>query len=118
MKGKVLAEILAAHADGLNEGRDERGACLTLFPEYDEDLKPLLDIAEMLKEELGPVEPSPAFRRALHRELMHRARQRATMTPQRKGLSRLVLGMTALFSVLAGLAYLLRMRIRHHPSSA
>jgi len=70
MGGKVLAEILAAHAGQLKKGQGKGSDYLVMFPEYQEKLKPLLETAEKVKQVLEPVEPAPAFCRSLHDDLL------------------------------------------------
>jgi len=84
MGEKVLAEILAAHADQLNRGRGQGSDYLAMFPDYQEELKPLLETAEKVKEALALVEqPAPAFCQSLHGDLLAAGqRRRAESAPQ------------------------------------
>ena len=50
MEERVLAEILAAHADQLKKGQGKGNDYLAMFPDYQEELEPLLGIAEKVKE--------------------------------------------------------------------
>ena len=83
MEEKLLAEILAAHASGLNEGRNRKGAFLSLFPAYRDQLEPLLGLAERAKDLLVPRKPSAAFRRALGQDLVAAARQMVAQEARR-----------------------------------
>jgi hypothetical protein len=83
MSERILTEILAAHADHLARGEDREEDYLTLFAEYRKDLAPLLGIARQVKEVLAQVQPSEAFRRRLHNELVAAARQRLAVDPRR-----------------------------------
>jgi len=76
MEEKVLAEILAAHADQLKKGQGKGSDYLVMFPEYQEKLEPLLEIAEKVKEVLVPVEPTPAFCQSLHDDLLAAGQRR------------------------------------------
>ena len=84
MGEKVLAEILAAHADQLNSGRGQGSDYVAMFPDYQEELKPLLETAEKVKEALALVEqPAPAFCQSLHGDLLAAGqRRRAESAPQ------------------------------------
>ena len=83
MSERVLTEILAAHADHLARGEDREEEYLTLFAEYRNELAPLLGIARQVKEVLAQVQPSEAFRRRLHNDLVATARQRLAAGPRR-----------------------------------
>jgi len=76
MEERVLAEILAAHADQLKKGQEKGNDYLLMFPDYQEELKPLLETAEKVKEVLEPVEPAPAFCRSLHDDLLAAGQRR------------------------------------------
>jgi hypothetical protein len=70
MEDKVLAEILAAHADQLKKGQGKGNDYLVMFPDYQEKLKPLLETAEKVKQVLAPVDPVPAFCQSLYDDLL------------------------------------------------
>ena len=116
MKEKVLAEILAAHADQLKKGQGKGSDYLVMFPEYQEKLEPLLEIAEKVKEVLEPVEPAPAFCQSLHEDLLAAARRKlAGEVPQlaRSHGRQILIRAAALgsaVSVVGALAYLIRSR--------
>jgi len=83
---RMLTEILAAHADHLVRGEAKEAQYLTLFPDYREELAPLLELAQQVRETLAPrgaglasVHPSEAFRRRLRQELLTTARQRVAV---------------------------------------
>ncbi|HIC94073.1 MAG TPA: hypothetical protein EYP09_07475 [Anaerolineae bacterium] len=119
MDDKVLIEILASHADQLIKGR-RRGDYLAVFPDRREELEPLLAVAEKVKEALVPVEPAPAFRRRLRKDLLAAAHQRLARQPADRGFALgsrrgLLLGAAALgsaVSVVGVIAYLVRSRAK------
>lgn len=116
MEDKVLVEIVSAHADQLREGRGKEGDYLAMFPDYREELKSLLETAEKVKEVLEPVEPAPAFRQSLHRDLLAAGRWRlAREVPQlaKSHRKQILIGAAAVGSVvsLAGaIAYFIHSR--------
>lgn len=82
MQEQIVTEILAAHADKLVEGDDEREAYARLFAHEDEDLAALMALAVRIRRAMRPVRPFPQFRDELRRELLVAARQRP-VTAQR-----------------------------------
>lgn len=70
MDKKMLKEILAAHADQLVRGTAKGADYLDLLPERDEDLAPLLDVAERIQSALKPIAPPNHFEEELKRELL------------------------------------------------
>ncbi|MBS1254028.1 MAG: hypothetical protein MAG451_03084 [Anaerolineales bacterium] len=66
MNDELLLEVLAAHADHLNEAEDHTQIYLDMFPENRETLLPLFELACELEVILAPVEAPPAFRDQLH----------------------------------------------------
>ena len=77
MDKKVLQEILAAHADQLVQGKASSKDYLTLLPETDEDLAPLLNVAEWVQSTLRPITPTNhQFESNLKQELLATAQQR------------------------------------------
>jgi len=64
----MLKEILAAHADQLLKGKATGEDYLDLLPESDEELGPLLDVAERVQSTIKPI--SPANKEELKRELL------------------------------------------------
>lgn len=73
MKDELLIEVLAAHADHLNEGGDHTQTYLAMFPEDRETLAPLLELATQLKAVLAPARMPPSFRAQLHVALIQAA---------------------------------------------
>lgn len=64
----MLKEILAAHADQLLKGNATGEDYLELLPESDEELAPLLDVAERVQLTIKSI--SPANKEELKRELL------------------------------------------------
>ncbi len=126
MEEKVLAEILAAHADQLKKGQGKGSDYLAMFPDYREELRPLLETAEKVKEVLEPVEPAPAFCQSLYEDLLAAGRRRLTEgVPQlaRSYRKQVLIGAAALgsaVSVVGAIAYLIRSRAiaKAQPASA
>ncbi len=116
MEERVLAEILAAHADQLKKGQGKGNDYLAMFPEYQEKLKPLLETAEKVKKALVPVEPVPAFCQSLYDDLLAAGERRlAEGVPQlaRSPGLRILIRAAALgsaVSVAGAIAYFLRSR--------
>jgi len=116
MEDKVLAEILAAHADQLRKGQEKGSDYLAMFPDYQEKLKPLLETAEKIKGVLEPVEPTPAFCQSLHEDLLTAGRRRlAEGVPPlaRSHGKQILIGAAALGSavyVAGAIAYFVRSR--------
>jgi hypothetical protein len=82
MERNVASEILAAHADRLNQGEDASEEYIRLLPEA-EELAHLMALAARVKTALAPVAPVPRFREELRRDLLAAARQRevGSLTP-------------------------------------
>jgi len=124
MEEKVLAEILAAHADQLKKGQGKGSDYLVMFPEYQEKLEPLLETAEKVKEVLVPVEPTPAFCQSLHDDLLAAGQRRlAGGVPQlarSHGRQILIRAATlgSAVSVAGAIAYLIRSRAAAETQSA
>lgn len=78
MTDELLTEVLAAHADHLNEGGDNTEMYLLMFPAMRDELAPLLYLAEQLKYRLAPVQARPAFVEALGANLRKVAQDRLT----------------------------------------
>ena len=87
MPDHVVVEVLAAHADNLagNEANSEE--YLDLFPTYQEELGPLLRIADRVKAALSPVVVSSEFEASLKQDLLEAALQRAEEREHRKQVS-------------------------------
>lgn len=107
MDSRLLKEVLAAHADQMVKGNRPSQDLLDLFSE-DEELAPLLDVAERVKSTLKATRPSSTFEDSLRRDLMAAAHlRRAGGYPTRRKLhhdlrfSSLALALLALvFSIL------------------
>ena len=116
MEDKVLAEILAAHANQLKRGQGKGSDYLAMFPDCRETLKPLLETAEKVKEVLGPVEPAPAFCQSLYKDLLAAGQRRLVgEVPQlarshRKQILIRAAALGSAVSVAGALAYLIRSR--------
>jgi hypothetical protein len=79
MKTKDLIELLADHADALNQGRDTTAALLNHYGHDTPELATLLSLARSLKTAMEPVAPAAAFKANLY----HQLRQgHLTPTPQ------------------------------------
>jgi hypothetical protein len=77
MSDNVVVEVLAAHADQLAGHGAGSEDYLNLFPTYQAELAPLLQIAERVKTVLVPVIPATAFQAGLQQDLMAAAIKRA-----------------------------------------
>lgn len=116
MEDKVLIEIVAAHADQLRDGRAKISDYLAMFPDYREKLKPLLEIAEKVKQVLEPAEPAVAFCQSLHEGLIAAGRRKWAEGAPRLAKSyrkQFLIGAAALgsvVSVVGALAYLIHSR--------
>ena len=76
MNKKLLKEILAAHADQLVNGTATQKDYLKLIPDRDEELAPLMDVAERVQSTLRPITPSLGFEEELKRQLLTTAHLR------------------------------------------
>jgi hypothetical protein len=76
MNRKLLKEILAAHADQLATGEANNQEYSEHFHHPEEELAPLLDVAERVKVTLQPVRPTHDFESELKRELLTTAHLR------------------------------------------
>jgi hypothetical protein len=119
MNSKWVREILAYHADHLNNHHRQTPAALT----WNTQVQGLLDLAEQLHGILLPVEPDANFRRRLGGELILEAQRRQASFGQaepessvfqqhRKGI---LIGAAAVGSVasLAGVVIAFVLRYRH-----
>jgi hypothetical protein len=124
MGEKVLAEILAAHADQLTKGQGKVSDYLAMFPDYWEELSPLLETAEKVKQVLEPVEPAPAFCQSLREDLLAAGQRRlAEGVPQlaRSHGRQIIIRAAALgsaVSVAGAIAYFIRSRATAETQSA
>lgn len=94
-----VRELLQAHAERLNE----QSGTVQQIPMTDKErnhLDPLYRLAERLHHNMQPVQPSPAFVRRLHQEVLEGAESRIALT---KRLRRTVLfaaaGLGSLLSI-------------------
>ncbi len=117
MNKKLLKEILAAHADHLVTGRAKGKDYLNLLADSEEELAPLLDVAERVKSTLKPIKPARKFEKELKRELLTTAHLRRAegYTPPNPSRDLLILAVIlGFFMSLAGV--LLALRWRHQTS--
>ena len=114
MEDKMLAEILSAHANLLKREQGKGSDYLAMFPDYQDELRPLLETAERVKNVLRPVEPSPEFCQSLYDDLLaaaHRRLEEGAPELAKSPRKRILIGAAAVGSVvsLAGaLAYVVR----------
>ncbi len=88
MQDKMIAEVLAAHADYLIDNEAASGEeYLGLFPAYRAELTSLLRIAERVRAALAPVTPSPAFESGLKQDLLVAAIRRAAERSDERSVS-------------------------------
>lgn len=98
MNKRRMAEVLAAHAEGLTGGAQVMQRLNVTAGERDR-LFPLFQLAERLQQNMQPVQPSAAFVRSLGRELVDNARHQIALT---KRLRRTVMiGAAALGSLVS-----------------
>jgi len=90
MKNRLLAEILSAHADQLNKERKRGRVYLAMFPDLRNQLKPLLTLAERVKEVLVPVEPSSSFLKDLGKGLITAAYKERIQVVRRRMRKRFI----------------------------
>ncbi|MBI4789168.1 MAG: hypothetical protein HY782_19220 [Chloroflexi bacterium] len=118
----IVTEILAAHADQLNMGKPvAAGDFLAAFPNRQDDLVPLLDIASRVKRTLKPVKPEPAFRARLRDGLLMAAhhQQAHQILVEKRAEPRLgwLLGAAALGSAAGLIAVVWHARSQGHKAS-
>jgi hypothetical protein len=77
MREAMIASVLTAHADYLISIKTWDEDQMKRLPTHQDELAPLLGIAERLNETLKPVTPAPAFKTRLRQELLASAAQRA-----------------------------------------
>lgn len=110
MKEIELADLLAAQAEALVSGTDEK-RWLSDYDSYQlEAAKPLMDVARLLERVLVPVATPAAFKTQLRQALASGAQGSVTVSDQRR--PRVWLGAAALGSILslAGLLFFWRRR--------
>lgn len=115
MNERLLAEILAAHADALSRGEDDAEELLARYPaEERKRLESLLGMARLLRSALVPVEPSASFIRELGETLSQRALDRGRSIARRTQQTMLLV-MAALgwaISMVGLIAFIMRRRTR------
>jgi hypothetical protein len=113
MDARVEREILAAHADRLNQGLRGTAAYPQMTSKQRHVLAPLLYLAEILAEALVLVEPSPSFVQKLGQELALAA-TRSQLSLLERYRKAILVGAATLGSALSVvglvLLYLLRQR--------
>lgn len=117
MEDRFLTEILASHADQMNEGaKVERDVYLAMFPRYRDDLAPLLALAERVKGILVPMTPPEIFRDELRQGLLAAAGQRVVpkaFQPAQDHRREIIIGAAALGSLVSlasVIAFIIRSR--------
>jgi hypothetical protein len=113
MNPKILKEILSVHADQLVKGKAQREEYLGLVPEREEELAPLLNIAERVKSTLKPMTLANSFEEQLKRDLLAAAylHREQGYRPPDPGRDLLILaGIMAFVISLASLLVALRLR--------
>lgn len=76
MDKRLLKEILAAHADRLVKGQATGKDYLQLLSEPDDELAPLLNMAEQVQSTLKPITPANNFEQQLKQDLLKTAHLR------------------------------------------
>lgn len=76
MDRKTLKELLAAHADQLLNGQAGSGDYSGLLRDPDQELAPLLSVAERIESTLKPISPTSEFEQELKRQLLTTAHLR------------------------------------------
>ncbi len=76
MQGKTIADVLIAYTDGVAADALKAEDYLAMFPEHREELTALLGLVTQLRRVLRRVSPAPAYRAALHDDLVAAARQK------------------------------------------
>ncbi|MGE5265717.1 MAG: hypothetical protein ACM3S0_20250 [Acidobacteriota bacterium] len=110
-----MTEILSAHADELNSGKQiHKETFLALFPGEPRELESLLDVAARVKRVLKPVKPEPAFRARLHNGLLlaahHQRARRVLVEKQGEPQWGWLLGAAAIGSAAGLIAVVMRSR--------
>lgn len=113
MNPKLLKEVLAAHADQLVTGLSDNQEYREHFEHPEDDLAPLLTVAERVKSTLQPVKPGHDFETELKRELLTTAHMRRLEGYTPPNPSRDLLILITVFGVVVALAgTLLALRLR------
>ncbi len=112
MDKKKLKEILAAHADRLVTGQAAGEDYMQFLPDSDDELTPLLTVAERVQSTLRPVSPPHEFEEELKRQLLTTAhlRQVEGYEPPHpfRDLFMLLLALALVFSVAGALIVMQR----------
>jgi hypothetical protein len=82
MSDRIVADMLAAHADRLVGGRDDLAVSCGAGAEQLASLEMLMQLAERTQRTLAPVQPSPTFVHQLGRQLI------VTASASRKAVTR------------------------------
>jgi hypothetical protein len=123
MNDRIVADILAAHADRLNQGQRGVAALQGVSAELLPTVRPLMRLAERIQSVLVPVQPDPAFVRRVGKQLI------ATSSGGRKAMAEktrkaVIIGAAALGSLVSiasavgVIIYLVRHRGRVRPEQA
>lgn len=119
MDNNSLQDLLAAHAEALNQGQEGVSQLLQSYPSLPPNGRPLLALAWQLKRALVPVPVPASFKAELRQSLLSAAggERQAPMVVGRGGRRPLWMGAAAVGSLLPLLGLLLfwRRRQRTHP---
>ena len=107
-----ISEVLSAHADQLLRQQRANHSYQDLFPN-NEDLPPLLNLADHVKDALQPVQPQQTFKDRLQRDLMAAAHLRQAELETRRAPNRQPI-IIALMTLIAMGSLLLFWRRRSH----
>lgn len=123
MDERVIADILAVHADRINQGRRGAAVLRDVGAEQLSSLGPLMRLAERLQSTLTPVQPDPAFVRQLGRRLITTSSEgRKVMTARTRKVIVIVAAVlgsvVSLASAVGVIIYLIRHRTRARPGPA
>jgi len=123
MDERTVADILAAHADRLNQEQRGTTARQDVSAEQLSALEPLMRLAERVQGTLAPVQPNPTFVRQLSQQLIATASQgRKAMTRRTRNAILIVaaaLGSVVSVASAVGIViYLIRHRARVQPKQA
>ncbi len=114
MDRKAFVELLAEHANKMiNEGKRRR-VDISLPPDYERALGPLLRLAEEVNRALRPVKPRAAFRKELGGRLSMAAQKRVRLEPRRRWRGALLFGAAVVGSILPLLGVVIAYIVRSH----
>lgn len=113
MKRETVDESLARHSDALVDGEDITTELLAAYPEQEQELEPLFQLAASIKNAFVQV-PVPPFRADLRRALEFQAPAEIAIGRPTPGYKRVVMAAAATGSLLsiAGLSLILFRRRR------